>query len=306
MDGFLWVALIITGTVLALGFVRLLGWLLSVRELRQLRRQHTVIAEYEAPKMLSPAELGFIFNQEFARNELLATIVRLYQLRAVALQPEHNDIAIMVRPEHPALDDTESTVYGYIDEPASGQAAIYWGQLDSWLSSVAGARDDLEESVVRSLAGKGYLVGNTITRQLFRKRVTSLILATILTALALLPFVYSLHIRQDAATLGPGFEEVDEQFTWLLVGLLAIVGWIGCFVLANLIAYEFYKYRGIPGAATPALKTLWPDVAGYRLFLRETEFPRLKIAPDAGDPAIAYCIALGLDPGFINSISKNA
>src|SRR6185369_10292857 len=74
--------------VLCLGVVlaRLLAWVSATAQQRLLNERHTVIAEYDAPKQLTPAELGYIIDARFGSNELLATIAQLYAKGAVKLQ----------------------------------------------------------------------------------------------------------------------------------------------------------------------------------------------------------------------------
>jgi hypothetical protein len=73
---------------------------------------------------------------------------------------------------------------------------------------------------------------------------------------------------------------------------------------ANLLAYIYINRNGVPEGATDKLRTVWPDVAGYQLFLKETEYVRLQHDSNPRDPSMAYCLALGLDPGFIQSLDS--
>lgn len=292
--------------VASLGVGVLLAWLAAkvsaLAEGRRLSARHTVIAEYDAPSQLSAAELGYIIDATFGTNELLATIAQLYAKGAVQLrQLDGGDFLITPSKEDAgAVDDAEASVLGYLR--GLPEAKVAWSQLKSVVSDVAGEQADFADAVLGSLVAKGLLYSGALSGMLLRRRLISLALATACTVAVGMPLYLWGHLQVTTTGLNSGFAGLDSGVAMLLfIPLLAVV-WFIWFVYANLLIYIYTRRDGIPTGATEQLQMLWPDVAGFRLFLQETEYVRLQHDRNARDPSMAYCLALGLDPGFIRSL----
>jgi hypothetical protein len=267
-------------------------------------KQKTVIAEYTVPDKLTPGELGYIIDGVFGANELLATLSVLYAHGLIDLRPVRtDDFWVIAQPEQssaPALDDGESAVLGYLRSIPQGRAL--WSQLRSALSDVAGARSDFDEAIMGSLVGKELLSRAGLTAQLFRIRFASVVIAAIgFTAVAFRAYLW-LHMALGSDARSDGFASLDRQIAIGVVAIAALVLWGCCLSYANLLVYIYTRRDGVPDGATPALRELWPEVAGFQLFLRETEYVRLQHDRNPKDPSLPYCLALGLDPGFIRAL----
>jgi hypothetical protein len=299
-------------TIIILGaavLIALIAWLLArltaIRQTRRLQRDETVIAEYEAPERLTPAELGYVLDKDFQHNELLATIAQLYAKKAVKLHAAGKDFVIEATARDiTELDDIESTVLGYLRSHPDRK--VRWSELDTIESTVAGAESDFETATLQSLIAKGFMYDNVFNDTLLHKRIMSLIIATVCSLGLIIPLLVHALASNDAASIGQEYAKVSRGVLLMVLVPLAGAVWAMVFVYANVIAYIYYSQAGLPIGATPTLRALWPGVAGYRLFLQETEFVRLKSAPDSLDPALAYCLALGLDPGFVCSLPRTS
>ena len=132
-----------------------------------------------------------------------------------------------------------------------------------------------------------------------------MVLATIISLGTIVPLYLWGSVETSTTGLNGGFETLDKQISLLALIPAAIIIWLVFFIYANLAVYLYVHRAGMPVGATSQLKDIWPDVAGYKLFLQETEYVRLQSDQDSRDPAMAYCLALGLDPGFISSLPKS-
>jgi hypothetical protein len=104
-------------------------------------------------------------------------------------------------------------------------------------------------------------------------------------------------------SLNGGFAALNNDFAHFAIGVAAILVWLVYFAYANLLVYIYEHRDGVPVGATDSLRELWPEVAGFQLFLKETEYVRLQHDTNPTDPSMAYCLALGLDPEFIKSLN---
>jgi|GEM_PF-3347149 len=276
----------------------------ALSERRRLSARHTVIAEYESPKQLSAAELGYIIDAAFGNNELLATIVQLYGKGVVQLHLLGND-NFMITPnaeDKGTVDDAEASVLGYLRSLPSGGAD--WKQLKSAVSDVAGQQADFEDAVLGSLVEKGFLYPGSLAGQLFRKRIVSVLVATFGTFAAGLPIYLWGQTQVSESGMAAAFVGIDKGVGVLLyLPVLALI-WLLGLAYINLLTLIYTQRNGTPTGATEQLRKLWPDVAGYRLFLQETEFVRLQHDPDMHDPAFAYCLALGLGLDITRNLKK--
>lgn len=286
------------GPVLA----RVLAALNALATRRQQAAARTVIAEYAAPGKLSPAELGYVIDATFGSNELLATIAQLYAKDAVQLTAlSAEDFSIRAAPaDNLQVDDSESAVLGYLRSLPDGE--VRWSELNSVVSDTAGAQADFEDAVLSALVVKGLLRRSAFSGLLFRKRLAAAVSATLLAGGLTLPLF--LASRQAAATSGlaSGYAGIDKGVGLLLLAPVFGLLWLISFMYGNLLAYVYLHHDGAPTGATEELEGLWPEVAGFRLFLKETEFVRLQHDLNPRDPAMAYCLGLGLDPGFVASL----
>jgi hypothetical protein len=278
----------------------LLSWVSRLKEREKKNGKHTVIAEYVAPTQLSPAELGYIIDAKFGSNELLATIAELYAKGLVKLSPlTADDFSIVATDTQGSADDSESSVLGYLRGMPG--ATSTWQKFNSLLSNSSGAKADFEDSVLGSLVGKGLLDRSVFNGILQHGKRGSMVAAAVITGLVVWG-AFSWEKLHMYASTPVGYVDLD-RFVWhLLIIVLSLPLWFLLFLYIDLLANIYRRRDGIPFGATHELARLWPEVAGFQLFLQETEYVRLQHDRNAKDPSMAYCLSLGLDPGFIKSL----
>lgn len=298
---------VITAGAACLGVIltRIAAWIRAKSETHALYSKGTVIAEYDAPDLLSPAELGYIIDATFGTNELLATIARLYSKSAVILKSlsDHDfSITAVNDDSERQVDDVEAALLGYMRTTLRSETT--WSKLSSMLSDVAGPQADFEDSTLQGLVTDGLLYENVFRVVLLRKRAMAFAVATLCSLAVLVP-MYVWGIRNvDSTSMSSGYTGIDRGVSLLLFIPVAVAVWLVWFTYANLLAYIYINRNGVPVSSTDKLRAVWPDVAGFRLFLKETEYVRLQHDSNPRDPSMAYCLALGLDPGFIRSLDS--
>ncbi len=287
-----------------LPLIWILGTIAGFFEARTRQAKQTVVAEYEAPSRLSAAELGFIVDKTFGHNELLATVAQLYAKGAVILAPlSKEDFSIVPLPDSvtidASLDDNESGVLGYIRGQAQSGESLRWSQLDTLSGELAGVQADFEATTLEGLVNKGLLYPNVFQSLTKRRRLPAIGFA-LLVCISL--FLIFLHFTKENTGTSAGFQSVDHEVTLLALLLPVLITGLLCYLYANFLAFVYYRRAGQPVTATSGLQLLWADVAGFQIFLKETEYVRLQSVCDPKDASMAYCLALGLDPGFIDSL----
>lgn len=258
-----------------------------------LRIQHywhskqTVITEYKTPHNLTPAELGYIFDRRFGRNELLATVVHLYQKGRLKLTPVGRDIVITkdgMKKTNRGLDDSEAVLTAAITYSYGGQRS--WNEMSSIFSRETGVRWQYELAIIGQLIDKGYLTERAKNEPFVDRFIKSLISFSITWALYFTTYGQLLTGR-DA------FERIDAFMTFLLVLPLFCLVWLGFYVYLSVLSHEIRLSAGLPRFATEKLRSQWRDVVGFRDYLRVVEWHRLKSMPELDNPALAYCLACG-------------
>lgn len=260
--------------------------LLRIQHYWQSKR--TVITEYKTPHNLTPAELGYMFDRRFGRNELLATVVQLYQKGRLRLEPLDNDIAVLSGRRKKAaagqLDDSEAVLVAAINYSHGGSRL--WSSMASIFSRETGVRWQYERAIITQLIDKGYLTDKARNEPFVDRFVKSLLSF----AFAWLLFFSSLGHR---VTSGSAYENLDFlTVTLLLLPLFAAV-WIGFYIYLSVLSHEIRISAGLPRFATHKLKSQWRDVVGFRDYLRVVEWHRLRVNPDIDNMALPYCLACG-------------
>lgn len=267
--------------------VKLASSLLLLRIQRHWQSKHTVITEFKTPHNLTPAELGYIFDRRFGRNELLATVVQLYQKGRLQLEAAGKDIAVVSAPRKKAarrLDDSEAVLVAAINYSHGGQRL--WSDMSSLFSRETGVRWQYERAIINQLIEKGYLTDKARSEPFTDRFIKSLLGF----ALAWLLFFSSVGNRM---TGGSAYQHLDFLAVSLLLLPLFAAAWIGFYIYLSVLSHEIRISAGLPRFATHKLKSQWRDVVGFRDYLRVVEWHRLRLDPDIDNMALPYCLACG-------------
>ncbi len=280
-----------------------LGNLKKRVSLHKIQANITVIAGYEAPQLLSPAELGYIVDKSFGENELLATLISLVQkdyLRAVKHEAGNPLFSTTDKPAGEDLDYADKAVLGWLNHKDTGPPD--WKTLSNSLSDAAGVRSGFEHEVRQQLVEKGYIDSYSAISLRARSSRGASWLAF---AAAVVCTVVLLLRGYDTDSLSGGFRAV-QNVALVLAGITgAVILWAGLMVLFQLLRLIYRKSAGYPAQATDLYKQKWPAVAGFQLFVRTAEFSRLEADANIMDAAMPYAVGLGFRPDMDKMMENN-
>lgn len=268
---------------------------------RQQLRSSIVTAQYEPPAGLSPAEMGYLFDGSFGEAETVGTIIDLLQ-RGVLKQHPNDKKHIFVSTKIPdKLTVLEKCLVKLIESKKEGASikSLTYGFLktdwhtggESW-GVPAGKKYYYNEIIHNDLKQRGFVKGHSAWHFITQSVRMDIYLLFILVVLPLLTWNSINFVRN-------GGIEFKELFN--IMGLLAMVPvlLIPFFLPAMVLAYIRAKIVGRTWIRTPKLKKIWPQIEGFREYIRLTEQDRLSfettlLKDKARNRALPYSIALGL------------
>ncbi|MDB5184256.1 MAG: hypothetical protein JWN38_64 [Candidatus Saccharibacteria bacterium] len=239
------------------------------------RLDTTIVAEYDAPAGLTPAEVGYLFDSRFGRQEMVATLLDLEQKGMVRISHGQFDGLNIQRVDTKPLDSLkphERYLLGHV-ETNTTLAAMSFGVLAGFRSTVR-----------RSLADQGLIKQGTEVLNYYLRRllITFLILTVpIMTWLV----VISGHKPDDLLTL----------FVIFLFFVAPV------FLILTIVVGGLYnRIVGQPGIWTAQLKQLFPEIQGYRDYIEQVELDELQfdsadLKQQSKNKALPYAVALGLN-----------
>lgn len=295
---------------------------------RKIQQGHqTVVAQYEVPARLSPAEIAYLYDRTFGQEELLATLLDLELRGKVRLSPIKGEkrnfrIDVLCKGNEPDLASHESdillTAKHLNPEPT-------WDVLRT--SNIL-FDNSFEKTLELSLENIGLLAPKQ--NQKFVHRIlmtTALLLSFSLLFIPVRPFnaptITDIILLKPAAVqteqappdvlhkdffqqrvIGTGSDSSDE-FVQLdrQIGIVFIA--MICFVLAFILyrllrlSYAVFLRATNMEGGTKALGLLWPELEGYRIFLKQVELDRIRFE-NASDRQLVlnktapYAVALNL------------
>ncbi len=269
-----------------------------VRVFERLRfRKHTVIAEYEAPHLLSAAELGYLFDRDFGKNELLATVLALVQKQMVLVRKNSKQNPLLVARKDvedyklKELDNGELAVWSWLR--SRPHRSIEWDNLSSMFSSKLGGKASFEHEVRQGLVQKGYLRQNPSWFSFSSDYAMAALLVSFGVIFALTVYYFS---AVNLSGQRDGFDSLDKFSGFLLISFLVLCFWFPIIFTLRLLFLTYYASARRPVATTKKFHAHWHDVAGFYEFVRTVEFSRMDVDPNPYDKAMPYAVALGFKP----------
>lgn len=261
------------------------------------RGKQTIIAVYEPPHALSAVELGFIFDRNFSDNELAAVVISLAQKNVISIDMSSDgDWTLIDSKPHGdkkiLLDRAEQPIADYI----LTNTPVSWASISSERSERAGIQGKCEDEITQSLITKDLISLDGYFDGLILKRSASIILSGLLALATIWLPLFAVRHATHTTGLEPGFQAIDEfAVDLLLLPLFAASVWL-MYIYGNFLVYIYFRSSGLPLGATAKLRTTWPEVIGFREYLKTVEFNRLSTSVSLNDPVLPYCVALGFDP----------
>jgi hypothetical protein len=293
--------LIILGAVL---FIFLLPWLFLAAHLKrkaeQFRqeRSNTVIAQYDPPHDLSPAEVGLLYDLKCDDKEVRATlfdlegrgIVAFTSVRTVTIRDQaayeqlmaHEQIAVRMFDKQ----DTQQ-----LSTQTSATMQNYSQEFSIAIPSVQ-LKAQFTHAVQKSLASKGYPTKG-YTASLFRR------VLWVAFVIGLWPLSLA-GIRGTVNNIPYG--SWSPRAFGLAFGLVLL---FGLFLFPVYLIFSYLTLRvwvavaGRSWLANKQTRAIWPELEGYRLFLKETDLDNIQFDSEQGQQAITktmpYAMVFNLD-----------
>jgi len=238
------------------------------------RQYDTIIkTEYEAPYYLTPAELGYLTDAKFSKQEFFATILDLEQRGYLRIDKQSAySFGITNLNKEGRLKPHERLIL----EEFSTTSSLSLNNIKNLKK--------FRNKVLNSLSAKGLVKKQRVDISFLTSRVI-IILLIINTSLSLL-FALS------------GESSVIERivFFFLLPILLSTV----TLPLSIVLGYVYHKTVGETGLWTKKMKAVWTEIAGYKYFIEQVEldniqFESSELKTKTKIKAFPYAVALGLD-----------
>jgi hypothetical protein len=265
---------------------------------------NVVVAEYDPPEGLTPAELGFLFDNKLGIGEVYATILTLEAQGLVTLVEEGGKLNIQqVQPASKDLRDFDKAVLNILankDNSISVGALTIEGAPELLRSNnkVKAINKKLLKNITRSaelalrkeLQTQGYLKSTKDQINSLLRRLVPLMMALIFLT------VYTSHPKSINAA---------AEITILLL----IVFSPAYFLVAVFLLSAFQKVAGDPWSGTQKLKQVWPEIEGYREYIKVVEAGELQFESENAKQVIKnknlpYAIALGFNTGWLEKVEN--
>jgi len=267
-------------------------------------RSSTIIAQYDPPMNLTPAEIGYLYDMKCDAKELWSTLIDL-KIRRIVSFSSPDDVKIIDADLYSSLRDFEKFAvylvsddapkpqlvtknFTVIDEngvphtqtitlPARRSLSTFTSKVRASLHS----RQIKTRGYAYSVIGYGFLVG---------------------LCLSILPGLFVM--LADGTNNGVAYEAGSMTAigsgisTSLVLGFFVWPLYLGFGCIAVIV---WGKLAGRYWLNTSSVRKLWPELEGYRLFLKKVEEDNLQFAVQQGDAKavfvtiLPYIIVLNLD-----------
>lgn len=264
-------------------------------ETYKLNRENTIVAQYDPPKNLSPAEAGYLYDMNCGKNEIKATLFDLERRRVIRFTDEKS-IQIIDNNAFLTLKDFEKIAineFSSINDTGSLKIA----QTKS--SSI----NEFNRSVKEAVLAKGFTVKSKFLE--ISKRAISFAII-----IGLWPLIVCLinGVNFNNTSYRPW--EFGAFTSGIALTLTATFFLFPFYIAAGFIMMKLWiKIAGEYWLGSKSVRAFWPELEGYRLFIKEADLESIQY--DAGqntnlpiDIVIPYAIAFNLDTKwklYINS-----
>jgi hypothetical protein len=237
--------------------------------------QNVIIAEYDPPANLSPAEIGYLFDSRLDNTEVNATLVSLEQRGLVSFSFSTLDgLHIEKNITHMPTNLKPHELFLLDSLKAKSNLSLYSSKIMTGFT----------ESVNKALLTQGYVKPSRANYGYFGQR--TLIAYVLFTVPLFFWFIYGAKDIVGAVIFG--------------FILIFLVGFPVFMILAPLAGFIYGKIVGTPGLWTDKVKSIWNEIEGYRDFVEQVELDQLQYESEdlkirSKNKALPYAIALGLN-----------
>jgi hypothetical protein len=246
-----------------------------------LSRSRTIIAVYQSPKNLTPAEIGYLYDASLGAHEVAATVFDL----------EYKDIVTIDKTGAISITALNTQNLQLKSHERFMLQCISRGTYTSILQDM----NILDLQLFKQQVGLG-LVGKDLIRERFYQRVFFGSLRMIRNVF----FFYSSLIIFGIASLL--FQSLITFGEFMLMVTVSLIGFTFIFTplyvaLGIFLTFIYVKLDGMRWIGTKRLRRTWPDIEGYRMYIKQAQLNRLNFASEelrikALERDFAYAVAL--------------
>lgn len=296
--------LIVFGAVIIMPFAVFRRWYFYRRRLKK----NIITAEYEPPLGLNPAELGYMFDGKLREQEVGATIIHLLQRGLLHIKKVDGVKKIFSGPK---IEDSIAAYEKKLIEEADNPDGITADELMSRFTSFK-SKNMNAPMVSREFMFTQYVHADLQKKQYVRgsywKRFISGALK--ITIQLFLIFVYMpLFGVWCLFSLQEGIADLATLGVLLVFAFFFCLVFFPAFFMAGIVLnYMKGRIVGREWIITPKLKRLWPQIVGFRQYVRLVENDRLEfqakhLAEVSKNDTLPYAVALGFVKNWRKIIS---
>ncbi len=264
---------------------------------RRRLKKNVITAEYEPPLGLNPAEVGYLFDGKLREREVGATIIYLIQKGFLHIKKVNGEKRIYAGPR---IGDNLKTYEKKLIEEADKPDGVTAGALlsrfiaykDKNFGGVASRELVFTQLVHSDLHRRQYVKGSFLKYFLAGSLKITVLLQLVLVYLPL----FSLFI---IATIQDGTTDFTLLMTLLMTGFfVCIFLLLPFFIAAMILNYLRGRILGREWIITEKLKRLWPQLVGYRQYIKLVENDRLEFQSEelqtvSKNETLPYAVAMG-------------
>ena len=274
---------------------------------RRRLKKSVITAEYEPPLGLNPAEIGYLFDGKLREREVGATIISLIQKGYLHLKKVNGKKMIFAGPR---VSDSLKTYEKKLIHEADTVDGVSAAQLLSRFTTVktlkyegVASRELVFTQLVHAdLHRRQYVKGEYLKYFLLASLKICLLLQIILIYLPL----GSLYVL---STVKSGTADFALLGTLGLTGIVVSIFLLFPFFCASLfLSYLRGRILGREWIITEKLRRLWPQLVGYRQYIKLVENERLEfqskdLAKTSKNETLPYAVAMGYVKNWRDIIS---
>ncbi len=273
---------------------------------RRLKKQ-VITAEYEPPLGFNPAEIGYMFDGKLGEREIGATVIHLVQRGLLHIKRVNGEKRIFAGPrvdEHLKVYEKKIISEADIEEGATAQQLIdRYMSVSSGKMQVGMSRRIVFTQLVHSdLYRKQYVKGSYLKHFLFNAFKMYLLLCAVLIFIPFITVWFLLTLQNGAFDFLMLFSVVFGSFifSWIL--------FLPFFLSACALEYVRGRITGRQWIVTPKLARMWPQIVGFREYVKQVENERLEFYSEqleekTKNDLLPYAVALGFVKNWRNIIS---
>lgn len=271
-------------------------------------RTATILTQFDAPKRLKPAQIGFLYDMKCDQKEVWGTLLWLHKEKIINIKSK-SSVEILDTKRYESLESFEKAAINLIDKSAPGAQSqtLTFQQLDSNTNTLVKSTISLPS--FRSLGNFSRHVQDSLKSKGYRTRryLPTIIgygwLVGLIVPIGAIILFYSMPINSDGTEYGAWSSQS------LLAGVLLVLGfsfflWPLIWGFGILIVYLWGTIAGRHWLNTPAVRKVWPELEGYRLFLKQVEIDNAEFATKTNDieaaidASLPYTIVFGFNSNW--------